>query len=221
MACGWWWWCPHRLFKGKKWWTESWKHDDIDIFASQIEAKRIKKPWPDTAMLLCKEVWSVMHCLYGAASCVLSVGAGIYMECIPDCQLSLGELGRRTLRDWLHRGNAEICCLMLFVFEWRYLPTCQAKRNTGGASTDSPSKSTLNTSVIPARCPGGGWVDSRQAQFAAKASGFLHFKYSKCPFESVWVVVRLIDLAKHPAFCPHTAETSIYIYHDLRTVTWC
>lgn len=166
MACGWWWWCPHCLFKGKKWWTESWKHDDIDIFASQIEAKRIKKPWPDTAMLLCKEVWSVMRCLYGAASCVLSVSLvqEYTWRYIPDCQLSLGELGRRTLRDWLHSSEMLkwLCCLMLFVFDWRYRSLLVKQSGIPEGHPRTPHQSQHSTRQrFPARCPGGGWVDSR------------------------------------------------------------
>lgn len=104
------------------------------------------KPWSDTAMLLCKEVWSVMRCLYGAASCVLSVSLvqDYTWECIP----------------WELR---EIDCIEEVLFDavcvWLKVSTYQAKR--GHPRTLQSHQHSTRQWFLAARCPGGGWVDSR------------------------------------------------------------
>lgn len=166
------------------------------------------------------EAWCAVYMVQQVVSSVLVQEYTWSVFQIVSCHL--GNLGEEL---WEIDCIVRKCWNMLFdaVCVWVKVSTylsskAEYRRGIHGLSI---KVNTQHVQWFPARCPGGGWVDSRQAQFAAKASGFLHFKYSKCPFESVWVFVRLIDLAKHPAFCPHTAETSIYIHHDLRTVTWC
>ena len=81
---------------------------------------------------------------------------------------------------------------MLFVFDWKVsILTCQAKRNTR-ASTDPPSKSAISTRQwFPTRCPGGGWVDSRQAPICCESFRFSTFQVFQVP---LWICLSFCSL---------------------------